>query len=70
MALKVDVLKEREIYCLQACLCVFQPGNFTGRGSEGVNYYYLFVCCAALCLSHSEAWVGAEIKLPAVENRG
>ena len=29
------------IYCLQACVCVcvctFQPGNFTGWGSEGVK---------------------------------
>ena len=30
---KLDVLYD----CLQACPCIFQPGNFTGWGSEGVN---------------------------------
>ena len=37
VASKVDVLKERKIYCLLACPCIFQPGNVTGWGSEGVN---------------------------------
>ena len=37
IALKVAVLKDRKIYCLQARPCLFQPGNFTGCGSEGVN---------------------------------
>ena len=36
-ALKVDVLWDHKIYCLQAHPCSFQPGNFTGGGSEGVN---------------------------------
>ena len=29
------------MYCLQACLCIFQPRNFTGWVSEGVNIYAL-----------------------------
>ena len=32
-----DVLWDRKIYCLQACPCIIQPGNFTGWGSEGVK---------------------------------
>ena len=36
-ALKVDVLQDRKIYCSQARPCIFQPGNFTGWGSEGVK---------------------------------
>ena len=31
------LLKGRKIYCLQACLCIFHPGNLTGFGSEGVK---------------------------------
>ena len=26
-----------KIYCLQAPLCIFRPGHFTGWGSEGVK---------------------------------
>ena len=37
IALKVDVLQDRKIYCLKARPCIFQPGNFTGCGSEGVK---------------------------------
>ena len=37
MALKVDVLQDREIYSLQARPCIFQPRNITGWGSEGVK---------------------------------
>ena len=37
IALKADVLQDRKIYCLQACACIFQPGNLTGWGREGVN---------------------------------
>ena len=33
------MLKDRKIYCLQARPCIFQAGNYTGRGSEGVNFY-------------------------------
>ena len=25
------------MYCLHVLLCIFQPGNFTGWGSNGVN---------------------------------
>ena len=31
------LLEDWKIYCLQASRCIFQPGNFTGCGSEGVN---------------------------------
>ena len=37
LASKEDVLKERKSYYLKASPCIFQPGNFTGLGSEGVN---------------------------------
>ena len=37
-ALKVDVSQDREIYRLQARPCIFQPGNFTGWGSQGVKF--------------------------------
>ena len=37
IALKVDVLQDRKIDCLQARPYIFQPGNVTGCGSEGVN---------------------------------
>ena len=37
IALKVDVLKDRKIYCLQARPCIFKPGNFTDWGSQGVK---------------------------------
>ena len=30
--------KDRKIHCLQACPCLFQPGNLTGWGSEGVTF--------------------------------
>ena len=30
IALKADVLKDWKIYCAQAQLCIYQPGNFTG----------------------------------------
>ena len=37
--LKLDLLQDRKIDCLQvqACACSFQPGNFTGWSSEGVK---------------------------------
>ena len=35
-ALKVDVT-DRKMYCLQSRPYIFQPGNFTGLGSEGVK---------------------------------
>ena len=28
---------DRKTYCLQVHPCIFQPGNFTGWGSERVN---------------------------------
>ena len=37
VALKVDALQDRKIYCLHARPCIFQPGNFTGWGSERVK---------------------------------
>ena len=35
------MLWDGKIYCLQACPCTFQPGNFAGCGSEGVNMQLL-----------------------------
>ena len=37
--LKVDLLQDHQIYCLEACVsvCTFQPANLTGCDSEGVN---------------------------------
>ena len=37
MVLKIGVLQDRKIHCLQARPCIFQPGNLTSRGSEGVK---------------------------------
>jgi len=31
------LLQDWKIHCLQVCQCIFQPRNFTGWGSEGVN---------------------------------
>ena len=36
-ALKVDVLYDWNIYCLQVRQCIFQPGHFTGWGSDGLR---------------------------------
>ena len=36
--LRVDLLQDGEIYCLLACACTFQPGNFTGWDNEAVKY--------------------------------
>ena len=44
IALKADVLQDREINCLQARPCIFRPGKFTGCGSEGVKR------CTGICL--------------------
>ena len=35
--LEADGLQDQKIYCLQATPCIFEPGNLTGWGSEGVN---------------------------------
>ena len=36
--LKVDLLQDHQIYCLQACMCaLYSPEIFTGFGSEGVK---------------------------------
>ena len=48
-ALKVDVLRDHKVYCLRAQLCSFQPGNFTGGGSEGVNALFDSNCCGLIC---------------------
>ena len=37
IALKIDVLQDR----LRARPCIFQPGNLSGWGSEGVNVFTL-----------------------------
>ena len=37
IGLKVDVSQDRKIYSMKARPCVFQPGGFTGCGSEGVK---------------------------------
>ena len=37
IALQAEVSQGQKISCLQACPCIFQPGKFTGWGSEGVN---------------------------------
>ena len=37
VAWKAEVLWDRNINCLQARPCIFQPGSFTGWGSEGVK---------------------------------
>ena len=41
------------IYCLQEFPCIFQPGHFTGWGSEGVKQCYVadFRCDAQLHLN-------------------
>ena len=49
-ALKVDVLQDRKLYCLQARPYIFQPGHFTGWSSEGVKG-----CVLALSERHSYA---------------
>ena len=36
MMSKVDLLHPGKYTVLYACACTFQPGNFTGWGSEGV----------------------------------
>ena len=33
------MLSDQKMYCVQARPYIFQPGNVTGRGSEGVKYY-------------------------------
>ena len=45
IALTVDVLQDRKIYCLQARPCIFQPGNVTGWGSEGVKVVLNWANC-------------------------
>ena len=54
IALKEDVSQDRKMYCLQACPCSFQPGNFAGDYSavgvlESREYRYNYSChCKAL----------------------
>ena len=50
IALKVNVLKAREMYCLQVRPCISLPGNFTCRGSERVKQPKRRVKTAALLL--------------------
>ena len=53
-SLLVHQLQDHEIFCLPGMYVrTFQPGNFTGRGSEGVNYgmpYGNYVSCCMLVL--------------------
>ena len=61
IALKVDVLQDREIHCLQARPCICQPGNFTCWDSEGVNGKIFDVTEAKDHPTHS---VRAQLHLP------
>ena len=36
ISMKVDVLQNQKKYCLQTCLCIFQPGNFTAGEMKGL----------------------------------
>ena len=40
-ALKADALEDWKIYCLQARLCIFQPGNFTLKIEAGAVKGYI-----------------------------
>ena len=48
VALKVDVLKDQKIQHLQVRACIFQSGNLTGWGSEGVKYEVACMCFSAV----------------------
>ena len=37
-AFKEDVLQDRRTCCLRVHPCIFQPGNLTGSGREGVKF--------------------------------
>ena len=43
-----DLLYGQKIYCLWACVCIFQPRNFTDWGGEGVNACILFYAVCVL----------------------
>ena len=38
-----------KIHCFQARLCIFQPGNCTGQGSEGVKHFKIQLAVLPLC---------------------
>ena len=47
IVLKVDLLSDLQIYCFVGVyVCTFQPGNFTGRDSEGVKVVHFIRCFA------------------------
>ena len=52
IALKVDGLKDRKIYCLQARPCVFQHGNFRGWGRQWVKRETIHVYDLSLYCHH------------------
>ena len=35
--LKIDLLQNHQLYCLEAHVCSFHPGHFIDWGSEGVK---------------------------------
>ena len=49
--IEIGLLQIRKIYCLQARPCIFQPGNFKGWVSEGVNNQHF-----CLILSHVDTY--------------
>ena len=54
IALKIDILQDRKIHCLQVRQCIFQPGSFTGWCSEGVKPHIDYVfnkgfACITFC---------------------
>ena len=52
------------MYCLQVPPCVFQPGHFTGWGSEGVKGE---ICCSYIqTLKYSSCSVPASVILEAI----
>ena len=53
--LNVGVLQDQKIYCLQACPCIFQPGNFTGWAVKGLmQESFWWRLCSVRCRLH--AW--------------
>ena len=70
---EVDVLQDQKLYCLHD-LCIFQPGNYRGWGSEGVKNMYLIVhyfntveiCfCSlngSLCAGWFQHWINVPVR--------
>ena len=53
---EVDLLQDQKIYCLQACVNTFQPWQFTGYSSEGVNILWSSVNIPSPTSSHLMTW--------------